>query len=86
MKSFGIPFIGSISEHKTLITSTHIFFILRFVNSCSNILILSMHIQNNAHVISIKATLWAGESNFFNNSSSNLLEVDLGAIDGNFSE
>ena len=56
------------------------------MNSSSNVLILSVNIDDNRASVGIKTNAVTSESNFSSNLSGNLFEVDLGAVDADFSE
>ena len=86
VKGFGIPLIGGISKHESLITSSHIQLILGFVDSSSDVCILSMDINDNIAFIAIKTNIFAGEAYLSADSSGNLLEVNFALIDGYFSK
>ncbi len=86
MKSFGIPLIGGISEHESLISSSHIELVLGLVNSSGNVGILSMDINNDLAVVAVKTNVFAGESNLLADLSGDALKVNLGLVDANFSK
>ena len=86
MKSLSIPFISSITEHESLITSSHIFLIFFFMDTSSDVLILSVNIDNNRAGVGIKTNIIACESDFSGNLSGNLFEVYLSGINTDFSE
>ena len=81
MEGLSIPLISGISEHESLITSTHILFGLVLMHRCGNIGILSVDINNNLAFVAIKTNILRGESNLSAGFSSNLLEVDLSLVD-----
>ena len=86
MKSLSIPLISSITEHESLISSSHIFLIFFFMNTSSNVFILAVNVDNNRASIGIKTNIISGESNFSCDLSGNLLEVDLCGINTNLSK
>ena len=86
VKSLSIPFVGSISEHESLITGSHIHLVFVSVDRSSNVSILSMDIDDDLAIIAIETYILTSETNFFANLSGNLLEVDLGFIYADFSQ
>ena len=86
MEDLLIPLIGGISEHKSLISSSHISLILGLVNSGGNVGILGVHVNNDLAVVAVETDILAGETNLSADLSGNLLEVDLILIDRDFSE
>jgi hypothetical protein len=86
VKSLSIPFVGSISEHESLITGSHIHLVFVSVDGSSNVSILSMDIDDDLAIIAIETYILTSETNFFANLSGNLLEVDLGLIYADFSQ
>ena len=72
-----IPLIGGVSEHKSLITGSHVSLVLGSVNGGGDVGILSMDVQDDVAVVGIESDVVAGESNFLADSSGNLLEVNL---------
>jgi len=81
-----IPLISGISEHESLITGSHVKFVLLTVDGSGNVGILSVDVQDDIAVIGIESDVLAGETNFLADSSGNLLEVNLTLVNGNFSE
>jgi len=77
VKGFLIPFIGGISEHESLISSTHIELILLSMDSSGNVGILSVNVKDNIAISSVKTNILTGEAYILADLSSNLLEVDL---------
>ena len=86
MEKFFIPFISGITEHESLITSSHIFIILVFMYRSSNICILSVYINNNITFFAVKADIIAYESDFFACSSGDCLKIWFFTFDCDFSE
>ena len=86
MESLGIPLIGGVTEHESLITSTHIFLVFGGVDTSSDVLVLSVNVKNNSASVGIESNIFRGESDISGNLSGNLLEVDLGAINRDFSK
>ena len=72
-----IPLIGGISEHKSLITGSHISLILSSVDGGGDVGILSVDVQDDVAVVGIESDVIAGETILLADSSSNLLEVNL---------
>ena len=86
MEGLLVPLISGITEHESLITSTHIQLILRLMDSGSDVSILSVNVDDDIAFVGIETNIVAGETNFLADSSGNLLEVDLGLVDADFSE
>ena len=82
----GVPLVGGVTEHETLITGAHIELILVSVDGSGNVGILSVHVDNDIALIGVETDLLAGETNFLADSSGNLLEVDLRLVNANFSK
>ena len=77
MECLGIPLVGSIAEHKTLVSSTKL--ALRFVsvNRCGDICILCMDVCDHLAVGTVESNLLTSVANLAANVTSNLLEVHL---------
>lgn len=86
MKSLGIPFVGSITEHESLITGSHIHLVFSSVNGSSDVSILSVDINDDLALVAIETNIIASETNFLTNLSGNLLEVDLGLVYADLSQ
>jgi len=86
MKSFSVPFVGCITEHKSLITSTHVELVLLLVNSSGDVGILSVHVDDNVALISVESNVLTNESDLSADSSGNLFEVNLRLVNAYFSE
>jgi hypothetical protein len=86
VEDFLVPFVSSISEHETLITSAHIELILRLVHCGSNVGILRVHINNNLTVVAVKTDLVAREADFPADATSNFFKVDLGLVNAHFTK
>ena len=56
------------------------------MDGSSDVSILSVNVDDDIAFVGIETNIVAGETNFLADSSSNLLEVDLGLVDANFSE
>jgi len=82
----GVPLVGGVTEHETLITGAHVELILVSVDGSSNVGILSVHVDNDIALVGVETDLLAGETNFLADSSGNLLEVDLRLVNANFSK
>jgi hypothetical protein len=77
MKGLGVPFVGSITEHESLITGSHIHLVLSSMDGSSNVGILSVNIDDDLAIVAIETYIFTSETNFLANLSGNLLEVDL---------
>lgn len=86
VKSLRIPLVGGISEHESLISSSHIELVLGSVNSGGNVGILSVNINDDLAVVAVETDILIDESDFLASLSGNSLKVNLGLVDGNFSK
>lgn len=86
VESLAIPFVSSITEHETLITGSHVHLVLRFVDSGSNVGILGVYVDDDLAIVAIETDIFASETNFLANLSGNLLEIDLGLVNADFSQ
>lgn len=86
VESLRIPLRGSVSKHKSLISSSEIALIFRLVDSSSDVGILSVNIEDNLALVAIEANVVTGEAHLLANSSGDLLKVDLRFVDADFSE
>ena len=77
MECLGIPLVGSIAEHKTLVSSTKL--ALRFVsvNRCGDIGILCMDVCDHLTVGTVESNLLTSVANLAADITSDLLEVHL---------
>ena len=55
MKGFGVPLICGVSEHESLISSTHILLGFLLMHSSSNVSVLSVNIDDNLAVGAIES-------------------------------
>lgn len=81
MESFGVPLIGGVSEHKSLISCSHVFFIFVQMYALGNFGRLSVHINDYLTIIAVNTLVIRSESNLFESLSSNLLKGDFVFID-----
>lgn len=81
MQSLGVPLVSGISEHESLIASSHIQFVLSLMNRGGNVSILGMDINDNLTVVAVQTNIVRGESDLLADSTGHLLEVDLGFVD-----
>jgi len=86
MEGLGVPFVCSITEHQSLITSAHVHLVLVGVYSISNLRALHLGVDDHLAVVAVNSDFLTCEPNLLQHSSGNLLEVDLGLVDGNFSK
>ena len=77
VEGLGVPLVGGISEHKSLIASAIFSFVLASVDGCHDVGILSLDVRDNLHVGAVKANSVGSETNLTANITSDLLEVNL---------
>jgi len=77
MKSLAIPLIGSITEHESLITGSHIHLVLSSMDGSSDVSILSVNVDDDLAIVAVETDILTSETNFLANLSGNSLEVDL---------
>ena len=56
------------------------------VDGSGNVSILGVHVDDDLAFVGIETNILAGEANLAADSSGNLLEIDLGLVDADFSE
>ena len=85
---FLVPFVGGISEHETLISSSEIFFFLFSVSvdGVGNVLILSFDVEENVHGLVIETLVGVIITDLFADLSGNSFVIDLLTVDGDFTE
>ena len=86
VENLSVPLISGISEHKSLISGSHIGFVLGFVHSSGNVGILCVNVNNDLAVVAIKSDILTGESNLSADLSGNLLEVNFVFVDRDLSK
>lgn len=77
VKSLGIPFIGGITEHQSLVSCSHVQLVLLKMDCCGDLAALGMNIDDNLAILAIKSNVLTSESDLSADSSCNLLEVYL---------
>lgn len=70
-------FVGGVTNHETLISSTEIFNLIIFDYTLVNFGALDIHINNNGSVLKIHPSFNIGIADFFDGSSHNLFIIDL---------
>ena len=86
VESLGIPLISSISEHESLITSSHVFHGLLDVHGVSDLRRLSVHIDDDLAVVAVDADLVAHKADLLQRLAHNLLELHLVVLDAHLAE
>ena len=86
MECFLVPLVSGISEHESLITSTHVELVLLLVDGSGDVGILSVHVDDDVALLSVESNVVTGESDLLADSSGNLFEVNLRLVNANFTE
>ena len=81
VEGLGIPLVGGIAEHDTLITSTEVIHVLLDVHGLSDLRGLSLDVDEDGHGLVVKTLVLIIIADLSGNISSDLLVVDGGAID-----
>ena len=76
VKGLGVPLIGGIAEHDTLISSTEVIHVLRDVDGLGNLGALSLNVDKDGHGLIVETLLVVVVTNLLADVSSYLLIVD----------
>ena len=77
VESLGVPLVGGISEHKTLVTGTELRLGLVSVDGGSDVSILGVDVGNDLAVGAVKTNFLTSVAHLAADIASDLLEVDL---------
>ena len=86
MEDLLIPFVGGISEHKSLVSSSEVILILLLVDGGSNLLGLSFNVDDDTHVLVVNTLVLVVVSDFSDNISGNLFIRDSLSLDSSLSK
>lgn len=77
VESLGVPLVGGISEHETLVTGSELRLGLVSVDGGGDVSILGVDVGNDLAVGAVKTNILTSVANLAADVTSNLLEVDL---------
>jgi len=77
VQGLGVPLVGGVSKHKSLVASAKLSLIFVSMDGCRNVGILCMDVSDHLAVGTVKANLFASVADLTAHVASDLLEVNL---------
>ena len=81
VESLSIPLVGGVSKHKSLISSSHVFFLFVQMHTLSDLRRLSMCVDDNLTLVAVDSVVVRNKSDLLEGLSGNLLKRDLVFVD-----